>query len=71
MDFQGILTSDSESLITQQLMLTIRHAIWEQQQALRASPDPSDEWYFLVDPDAPEPTRSGWQPVTTPPAIEA
>lgn len=62
MDFNGVLTdSDAESGITQQLLLTLRRNLWEYQQHLRANPDPTDDWWFLMDPDAPEPRRSDWQ----------
>ena len=60
MDFKDIISNDSESHITRQLMLTLRHELWSYQQHLKANPDPSDDWWFLVDPDTPEPTKSDW-----------
>lgn len=61
MDFESVIAPDSESVITQQLLLSLRSFLWRHQQHLRANPDPTDDWWFLVDPDAPEPRASDWQ----------
>ena len=60
MDFTSIETSDPESSVTRQLLLSLRHSIWRHQQHLLANPDPTDEWWFLVDPSAAEPLASDW-----------
>ena len=61
MDFNSVTTTDPESLITRQMFLTMRRNLWKHQQHLKDNPDPSDDWWFLVDPDAPEPCESDWQ----------
>ena len=46
------VTATGEGLTTLGFMDQLRYSIWRHQQNLRENPDPSDDWAFLIDPDA-------------------
>jgi hypothetical protein len=45
-------TVDSEWAIHQKFITSLRTFLREHQQHLIANPDPTDDWWFLVDPSA-------------------
>lgn len=63
MDFESLRPTTDEAATTIGMLRGIRHLLWRHQQRLRANPDPTDDWWFLVDLDAPEPNVSpDWKP---------